>query len=750
MPIASDFPVSAIALRLIEAAARSSGLITIARSESRAIELHQAVSSLSKSVPAVLFPPWDCLPYDRASPSKESMGSRLSALRELQALREQPFLLITMPDAVLQRLPPGTALTKVKRVSIGQSLDAQALERDLLQAGYIGDERVDEPGEIALRSQVLEVYPSSKPRPFRIDIDDGSVEGIRIFDPATQRTIAEANNLEIGPASEIVSLSPEERIPGLEHWLPSFYPELETLFDVLPRAPIYVEPGAEARAAAFLSIVSEGYRDRLRFHNASEAQGRTPLEPCSLYLTSDEFSHAAGKNRCELDLSGLEAIPAFALEKTPLRSLTAFLKIQKEKNRRILLAAEVESDLKRMANAALRARPADVITVASLEEAKDAEAGSILTLLAPIRQGCLDLRENLALIAAADVFGTKARRRNDKASAFQPLLTPEEEFDLNDAVVHLDHGVALLRDLEKTIETAVAPRETLRLGYAKGESLLVPVDEIGKVWHYGSSASGVKADRLKSSTWEKRRRKAEQEIEEAAKALAQLARARKEAVAPALIPEQPKFEAFAARFPYTLTLDQARAIDEVLADLAAGRPMDRLIVGDVGFGKTEVALRAVAAALFAGKQAAVVAPTTVLVRQHLETFAKRFGFEAGHLSRLVSRTEAKRVKDGLKSGQVRLVIGTHALAAKDIEFADLGLVVIDEEHRFGVRDKEKLHGLVKGVHVLTLTATPIPRTLQTAVVGLRDMSVIATPPARRRPVRTFVMELDLPTLRQAL
>jgi transcription-repair coupling factor (superfamily II helicase) len=417
MPALSDPPISAIAMRLIEAAARSNGLITIARSESRATELHQAVSSLSKSVPTVLLPPWDCLPYDRASPSKEAMGARLSALRELQALGEQPFLLITMPDAVLQRLPRGTALTEVKRVSIGQRLDARALERDLLRAGYVGDERVDEPGEIAIRSQVLEVYPSSEPRPFRIDIDDGAVEGIRIFDPATQRTITEANNLEIGPASEIVSLPPEKRVPGLEHWLPCFYPELETLFDVLPRAPIYLEPGAEARAAAFLSIVSEGYRDRLRFHNASEDQGRTPLEPRSLYLTSDEFSRAAGKNRCELDVSGLEATPAFALEKTPLRSLTAFLKTQIEKNRRILLVAEVESDLKRMANAALRAWPAHVITVAFLEEAKDAEAGSILALLAPIRQGCLDLHDNLALIAAADVFGTKARRRKDAFSA---------------------------------------------------------------------------------------------------------------------------------------------------------------------------------------------------------------------------------------------------------------------------------------------------------------------------------------------
>jgi transcription-repair coupling factor (superfamily II helicase) len=739
-------PVSAIALRLAEVAQTSGRLIYIARSESRAAELYEAFTSLFKGVAAVLLPPWDCLPYDRASPSKEAMGARLSAARRLSALNGHAFVLISTPDAAMQRLPPRASLGFVHCLSRGQRLDAPKLESDLIRAGYVADERVDEPGEIAFRSQVLEIFPSSKLRPYRIDIEDGHIEGIRVFDAATQRTVAEVEDLLIEPASEIAILAPEDRAPGLEHWLPSFYPRLETLFDVAPHASVVLEPGAEARAEAFLTIVKEGYQDRLRFHNAERSNGRSPLEPQALYLASDEFFQAVAGKRAELDLSEIEDPPAFALEKSPLRFLTGFLKKQKAKGARALLVAEAESDLKRMESAALRAGFGGVQTVASLEEAH--EAGSVLALLGPVRKGCIDLRENLAIAAAGDIFGTRANRPGDKASAFNPL-SAEEEFDLDDVVVHLDHGVALLRDLEK-IETAEATKEALRLEYAKAETLLAPVDEIGKVWRYGSAANEVKLDRLKGRAWEKRRAKVAQEIEETARVLAKLAKTRKASAAPALIPPQPEFETFAARFPYALTPDQTRAIDDVLVDLSAGHPMDRLIVGDVGFGKTEVALRAAAAALLAGKQTAIVAPTTVLVRQHLETFAKRFGFEPGHLSRLASRSEANRVKDGLRSGEVRLVIGTHALAAKDVAFADLGLVVIDEEHRFGVRDKEKLQSLSKGVHVLTLTATPIPRTLQSAVVGLRDLSVIATPPARRRPVRTFLMQPDLPTLRQAL
>jgi transcription-repair coupling factor (superfamily II helicase) len=293
----------------------------------------------------------------------------------------------------------------------------------------------------------------------------------------------------------------------------------------------------------------------------------------------------------------------------------------------------------------------------------------------------------------------------------------------------------------------------IRLDYANDATLMVPADEMGKVWRYGSAADAVSLDRLDTEAWEKRRTEVEAEVAESAGRLVAVVRERQAREAPKLVPPRAAYERFVARFPFSETADQLNAVEATLKDLASGRPMNRLVCGDVGFGKTEVALRAAAAAALAGKQVAVVAPTTVLVRQHVKTFERRFaglGIKVAHLSRLVTPAEAREVKKGLADGSVRVVIGTHALVGKDVGFAELGLVVIDEEQRFGAAHKAKLQGLSEGVHVLTLTATPIPRTLQAALVGLQDISVIATPPAQRQPIRTFVVPFDEVTIREAL
>ena len=356
--------------------------------------------------------------------------------------------------------------------------------------------------------------------------------------------------------------------------------------------------------------------------------------------------------------------------------------------------------------------------------------------------------------AVLPVSGIRPRRRAARgpADGASALAEAAPGLQPGDAVIHFEHGLGELRGVEP-VDTGGAKLDCLRLAYAGDTARLVPFDELDRMWRYGAAAENVSLDRLGSGAWEKRRAEAEAQVAATARRMLELAREREGAAAPALRPPRDRYARFVDRFPFPLTPDQASAIADTLRDLASGRPMDRLVCGDVGFGKTEVALRAAAVAALAGKQVAVLAPTTVLARQHLETFRKRFagfGLRIGSLSRLTPPAEAKETKRALAAGEVRIAIGTHALAAKGVRFHDLGLVVIDEEQRFGTRQKASLRKMGEGVHVLTLTATPIPRTLQAALVGLQSLSVIATPPARRQPIRTARAPMDDALLAQAL
>jgi transcription-repair coupling factor (superfamily II helicase) len=379
-----------------------------------------------------------------------------------------------------------------------------------------------------------------------------------------------------------------------------------------------------------------------------------------------------------------------------------------------------------------------------------AKAGSVMAMLLPVEQSFALPEEKVAVIAASDIFGQ--RPRADRQAVLAALQLEQTELDIGHTVIHLDHGMGVLRGLE-TIDAAGETSEVVRLEYADDATLLAPVSELGLIWRYGSDEEAISLEKLQGDAWEKRRAKVEAEIEETAVRLTELSKARAKATARAFTPKPGDYDRFVARFPYPESPDQTAAIHETLDDLASGRPMDRLVCGDVGFGKTEVALRAAAVVAMAGGQVAVIAPTTVLARQHVETFRRRFaglGIEIGQLSRLSKPAEAREVKKGLADGSVGVVIGTHAVAAKDVRFKELGLLVIDEEQRLGAREKAKLRRLGAGCHVLTLTATPIPRTLQAAIVGIQDLSVIATPPVRRRPIRTMVAPFEAALVRQAL
>ncbi|RDI61938.1 transcription-repair coupling factor [Microvirga subterranea] len=750
---------SALAI-LRKARETRSGVLVVTANERRANALVRILGDFAPDLGVLLLPGWDCLPYDRASPSRRVMGRRLAVLRALASGEHPCPIVVTTAAGLLQRVPPKDGLARAELVlKPGDVFERERLERQLRRMGYVFDERVDEPGEAALRGQVIDLYPAGTERPVRVEHDDGRIVALRPFDPASQLADGECADLRLLPASEHFSPDdgePAPRAPGSEHRLPDHFDALDSLPALMARSAVLLDAGAEARMATSWEQIRDAHESRTRLR-PERAEGERPLAPDRLYLTQAEWADHLGA----VDVTRIEAHPddpelapppVFATGTRPFRRFADYVAEETSRGFRVVLAGAGPADLRPLLRALDEEAAPPVETVSDWSRVEAADRGCVLALETALDRGFRDIDARITVIAAADVLGSRARTATGATARPVDLAGTELEFRVGDVVIHQDHGLGVLLGIE-TVETDGATTDLLRLSYAEDATLMVPVDEMDRIWRYGASADAVGLDRLDGEAWEKRRAKVEAEVAESAVCLVETVRAREVAEAPKLVPPRAAYERFAARFPFTETPDQASAIAAVLADLASGRPMNRLVCGDVGFGKTEVALRAAAAAALSGGQVAVVAPTTVLVRQHVQTFERRFeglGIKVGHLSRLVSPAEAKAVKAGLADGSIRVVIGTHALAGRGVRFADLGLVVIDEEQRFGAAHKAKLRSLAEEAHVLTLTATPIPRTLQAALVGLQDLSVIATPPSQRQPIRTFTIPFDDATVREAL
>lgn len=731
-------------------------VLHIASTERRAEEIARALLVFAPDVEVLALPSWDCLPYDRASPSREVMGRRMGALASLNRPAERPRIIVASAEAVSQKLPPAKALKDAFLVlEPGQVLDRQATARFAARTGYLLDERIDEPGEIAFFGEVIDVFPADAGRPFRIALEGDVIREIRAYDPLTQRSDNVVARLELGPASEWVLpaittdedllVAQQPRPPGLEHGLGRHYGKLRTLLSALGPARLSTDPKAAARLAEVDDHVAEAYEAR-RLLGGMDLDA--PAPPSSLYwLDRDRRRGLAGLPSLQLGLTAFEPIQNFALAASPGRAFCDFVQSRRDQGDRVILTG-LRHELGALAKALKRGLGVAPEPVADWVAARLAALGTVVTVLADLDTGFVDLGGATTVIAAADVLGGRMARRTSNS----PALGVEPDLRTGDVVLHEDHGVGILRDL-KAIEVDGVVLDTLQLEYHGGASVLAPIDEIGRIWRYGAEAEAVSLDRLSGEAWVKRRAEVSRAVDAAAERLVAMAAAREARSCPPIEPPKADYARFSARFAYPETPDQADAIAAVLGDLASGKPMDRLVCGDVGFGKTEVALRAAAAVALSGRQVALAAPTTVLARQHVETFKRRFagtGIAVAHLSRLVSAHEAKAVKAGLASGEIGVVIGTQALAATDVAFKDLGLVIIDEEQKFGARLKEQLRDLATDNHMLTLTATPIPRTLQAAMVGVQDVSVIASPPARRRPIRTFLAPFDPASLRIAL
>jgi transcription-repair coupling factor (superfamily II helicase) len=789
---------------LADIALRTHGrpVIHVALDDVRAAVLAEALAFFAPHVEVLSFPAWDCLPYDRISPHTDILGQRIAALSRLRQPFTRPCVLLTTVHAIGQKtLPPEAIHEASLSIAIGDELPVEKLRRFLAGSGYVTASTVREPGEFAVRGGIVDLFPPSTESPARLDFFGDEVESIRLFDPLTQTTTTKIDALNLQPVSEVLldersiasfrsgyrelfgavtesdplyeAVTAGQKFPGIEHWLGLFYPRLATLFDYAPQAPVVFDWQADEAFTSRLQQIEDFYQARVSLYQAGRrAKKRAaaavykPAPVDKLYSSQADLD-AILQERAMATLSPFAAIGEGAIDAGGLRgrdfaeardkpesglyeTVQAHAFSQQAYGRRVILACYSQGSAERLAGL-LRGHGVNALTtVANWEEARKLDIKTIALVILGLEHGFV--APDLAVITEQDILGDRLIRPARKRRAASQFQLELGSLNPGDFVVHAEHGIGRYEGLE-TINALGTAHDCVKLIYDGGDKLFVPVENLDALTRYSTAEAGAVLDRLGGLAWQARKARVKKRLKDMADALLKTAAERHLKTGELVQAPEPMIQEFAARFPYPETEDQARAIQDVLDDLASGKPMDRLVCGDVGFGKTEIALRAAFAAVQSGLQVAVVVPTTLLARQHFNSFTQRFaGFpiRIAQLSRMVSAGEAKLTKEQMKAGQVDIVIGTHALLGTDVGFQRLGLLIIDEEQHFGVKQKERLKELRADVHVLTLTATPIPRTLQLALSGVRELSLIATPPIDRLAVRTFVLPYDPLVIREAL
>jgi transcription-repair coupling factor (superfamily II helicase) len=786
------------------AAAPAISLAVICRDGTRMAMLSRALGFFAPDIETIEFPAWDCLPYDRVSPHADVVAQRMAAQARLARAKDRakgddrPAIVLTTVNAALQRVVPREIVAKQSLSAAAGTLLPMARVTQWLELnGFTRAATVREPGDYAVRGGIVDLFAPGMDAPVRLDFFGDTLESIRRFDPETQRTTDELRTLELVPMAEF-QLTPEtirqfrtgyvaafgaagpddmlyeavsdgRRTAGVEHWLPLFHPRLDTLFDYIDGTPIAIEPLAEEAAHERLAQIADYYQARKdALDQAGAGAPYKPLPPDRLYLPEAEWKErldraalarlspfAAPEGTADAIEIGARAGHNFAAERSEpgtnvFEAVRKHVEALQAAGKRVVIALWSEGSRERMAHVLAEHGLFNLTPVASWPQALALSRAE--TALAVLGLDAGFATADVALITEEDILGERLVRPRRQSKRAENFIAEVTSLSAGDVVVHVDHGIGRFVGL-RAIEAAGAPHDCLEIHYAGGDKLFLPVENIELLSRYGSEEAGVELDRLGSTAWQSRKARMKNRIREMAGELIKIAAERQLREAPRLTVDSGLYDEFCAGFPYEETDDQQAAIAAVLADLASGKPMDRLICGDVGFGKTEVALRAAFITAMNGKQVAVVVPTTLLARQHFKTFSDRlrgYPVHIGQASRLVSSAELARVKKGVADGQIDIVIGTHALLGKTVKFKDLGLIVVDEEQHFGVAHKEKLKSLRAEVHVLTLTATPIPRTLQLALSGVREMSIIATPPVDRLAVRTFVAPFDPIVVREAL
>lgn len=809
-------------------------LVHICLDDSRLYTLKSLIQFFAPDVSVLTFPAWDCLPYDRVSPHKEIVAERVSALSSLLEWKKEqkryPRILLTTVNAVLQKVMPQSALQAGSLIAkAGESFDVDHCMQYLSSNGYVRTQTVRESGEFAVRGGIVDIFPPGYSNPIRLDMFGDSIESIKSFHVDTQRSINTLSDISLKPASEFFldsdsiaqfrssyreafgvvrendplyeAVSAGRRYNGMEHWLPFFYQELETVFDYIASYELTSDFHALAAAQERTAHIEDFYQARKTLEDRGKQKTQTsssqkkqsstqdvslsgtlyrPIQPHLLYLKEECIQKATefipflgtqedkensdkelsqGQAKKGRDFSDIRALPDGDVF-SALKQHISYLRSQNAKNAqnssqsqnhelRVFIAAYSQGSKERL-KGLLHSAHIEVMDCTSFQEIKKLHHTQIGIVVLGLERGFA--AQDFAIITEQDILGDRLARKTARRKKADNFLTEVSSLQEGDLVVHIDHGVGKFLELE-TVKAHDILHDCLKIEYLGGDKLFVPVENIEILSRFGGDEGSVQLDKLGGANWQARKAKVKKDLMAMADHLLGIAAKRKLKKTQALQISQDLYNEFSSQFPYTETEDQQRSIEKVLQDIAQDTPMDRLVCGDVGFGKTEVALRAAYVAAMSGTQVALVVPTTLLARQHYKNFVQRFentGLRVEQLSRLVSSKKAQDVKKGLATGEVNIVIGTHALFSKDISFSSLGLVVLDEEQRFGVKQKEKLKEFKSNVHVLTLSATPIPRTLQMALTGVKEMSLIATPPIDRLAVRTFILPYDSVVIREAL
>jgi transcription-repair coupling factor (superfamily II helicase) len=769
-------------------------VVHVARDDKRAEAMRTALAVMAPDVPVLEFPAWDCLPYDRVSPNPDISARRMATLSGLADGLPGPFVLVTTLNAATQRLPSRDVVRAASfRAAVGERVDETRLKGFLARMGFSPVSTVAEPGDYALRGGIVDIFPPGPGGPIRLDFFGDVLDGARRFDPETQRTTEKLKRVEFSAVSEVIlddaaiarfrqnyrisfgaagtddplyeAVSAGRKHQGMEHWLPFFHEKLETLFDYLSDASVVLDDQVTPARLARWEAIADSYDARAE---AIGTKGRIdtvykPVPAEDLYLDDAAWEAALAGHRV-VQLSPLAQSPGPGVLDAGARAGRSFAPERQQekinlfealvehvqtltKTGQVVIASWSDGARERLKGLLADNGLTGAKEIADFRELPEGKGGLFLVVW-PLEAGFV--APGLAVISEQDVLGERLigkPRRKRKADNF---LREVDTLSPGDLVVHVEHGVGRYLGIE-TITALGAPHACVMLEYAENAKLYLPVENIELLSRYGHEEGLL--DRLGGGAWQAKKAKLKERIKEIADRLMRVAAERALRHAPILEAPHSIWEAFAARFPYQETDDQLTAIADVVADLEKGSPMDRLVVGDVGFGKTEVAMRAAFVAALSGMQVAVICPTTLLARQHFRSFAERlrgFPISVRTLSRFVTTKDANATRAAMADGSVDIVVGTHALLAKGVTFKKLGLLIIDEEQHFGVAHKERLKEMRSEVHVLTLTATPIPRTLQLSLTGVRDLSIIATPPVDRLAIRTYVSEFDTITIREAI
>ncbi|MEH3111643.1 MAG: transcription-repair coupling factor [Agrobacterium cavarae] len=806
-----NVPSGVEALLLADMARGGTSVAYVVSYGHRVADLEQILGFVAPDIPVLTLPAWDCLPYDRVSPSADTSARRLAALSGLiqHQKKPHPAIVLVTVNAMLQKMAPRDVIESLAfSAKPGNQIRMEEIAARLERNGFDRVATVREVGEFAVRGGILDVFVPGTEEPVRLDFFGDTLESIRTFDPASQRTIGQARSLDLSPMSE-VTLAPDtisrfrknylslfgaatrddslyqavsegRRYAGMEHWLPLFYEKLETAFDYLQGFRIVTDHNAREAAVERSKLVHDYFEAR---RNSGQTKGATqgapykPVSPSQLYLggkSFDETLNAVNAVRLtpfneqdsnDRPVATLDAHVGPRWARPPAEGgsedrvnvfdlAVKHIAERRSKGWKVLITGWSEGSLDRLLQVLNEHGLEKIKPISSLKEieklAKGEAASAVLSLEAGFETTLGT--SSLAIIGEQDILGDRMVRRSKRRKRGADFISEVAGLDEGSLVVHAEHGIGRFVGL-RTIEAAGAPRDCLELHYADDAKLFLPVENIDLLSRYGSDAAEAQLDKLGGGAWQMRKAKLKKRLLDMAGDLIRIAAARLVRQAPVLTAPDGLYDEFAARFPYEETEDQMNAIDSIRDDLGAGRPMDRLICGDVGFGKTEVALRAAFLAAMNGVQVAVVVPTTLLARQHFRTFSERFRglpIRVQQASRLVGAKELNLVKKEVSEGKTDIVVGTHALLGQGITFANLGLLIIDEEQHFGVKHKERLKELKSDVHVLTLSATPIPRTLQLAMTGVRELSLITTPPVDRMAVRTFISPFDPLVIRETL